>query len=141
LLSDGTGHTLLYIVRRTQDLEGDRPVAATSPQAASARHVVAAADRTDGSWIDTAIADPEGRIAHRYGIGDHGEIFAIRPDGYIGMRARIDDPGRLHDYFAALYRDSALPGEMSEKVRTGTRDSPAERGEELSSASRLPYYS
>jgi hypothetical protein len=106
LLSEGTEHTLLYITRTPQDLDGDRLIAATSPQAASVRRVVVAADEVVEPSVDVSVADPEGRTAHRYGVGEHGEIFAIRPDGYIGMRARINDLGRLHDYFATLYRAS-----------------------------------
>lgn len=68
--------------------------------------MVVAAEELEEAWIDSSIADLEGRVARRYGVGKHGEIFAIRPDGYIGVRARIDDPGRLHDYFATLYRAS-----------------------------------
>ena len=50
------------------------------------------------------MVDPEGRIARRYGVGEQGEIFAVRPDGYMGWRTRIDDPDRLLDYMSKLYR-------------------------------------
>jgi hypothetical protein len=106
LLSEGTEHTLLYIARTPRDLDGDRFAGAASPQAASARRVVVATEEIDESWVDSSIADPEGRVAHRYGVGQHGEIFAIRPDGYIGMRARINDHDQLQAYFTALYRAS-----------------------------------
>ncbi len=106
LLSEGTGHTLLYIARTPRDLDGDRLMVATLPRAASVRRVVVAADEVVGPSVDVSVADTEGRISRRYGVGEHGEVFAIRPDGYIGTRARIDDLGRLRDYFAVLYRDS-----------------------------------
>jgi 2-polyprenyl-6-methoxyphenol hydroxylase-like FAD-dependent oxidoreductase len=106
LLSEGMEHTLLYIARTPRDLDGDRFAGFASPQAASARRVVVATEEVDESWVDSSIVDPEGLVAHRYSVGKHGEIFAIRPDGYIGMRARIDDHDRLLDYFTALYRAS-----------------------------------
>jgi hypothetical protein len=40
-------------------------------------------------------------------VGERGEIFAVRPDGYIDLRTRIDDPSRLRDYMAALYGTAA----------------------------------
>jgi hypothetical protein len=42
-----------------------------------------------------------------FGVGERDEIFAVRPDGYIGLRTRIDDPSRLRDYMAALYGTAA----------------------------------
>ena len=66
-----------------------------------------AAESADESRIDTAIADPGGRTAHRYGVVERGEVFAVRPDGFIGMRALIDDNGPFRAYFATLYRVSA----------------------------------
>jgi 2-polyprenyl-6-methoxyphenol hydroxylase-like FAD-dependent oxidoreductase len=103
-LYEGTEHTLLYIARTPGDLDGAYETVPASPRAASARRLVVAAEEVDESWVDSSIADPEGRIADRYGVGEHGEIFAIRPDGYIGMRTRLDDHNRLDDYFATLYR-------------------------------------
>jgi hypothetical protein len=123
-LSEGTEHTLLYITWTPEELHGNRLVGATSPRAASARSVVVAADSAEGSWVDTAIADPEGRIAHRYGVGKHGEVFAIRPDGYVGMRAPIDDHARLHHYFAALYRASARSAREAQEPGGGTSSDP-----------------
>jgi len=66
--------------------------------------VAVATEEFDESPFDAAVVDPEGSVARRYGVGDHGELFAVRPDGYVGLRTRIDDPSRLRDYVAKLYR-------------------------------------
>lgn len=63
-----------------------------------------AAEEFDATPFDAAVVDPEGSVARRYGVGDHGELFAGRPDGYVGLRTQIDDLGRLHDYVAKLYQ-------------------------------------
>jgi hypothetical protein len=46
------------------------------------------------------IADPGGTVASRYGLQQGGRV-AIRPDGYIGLIAPLDDC--LH-YFSHLAR-------------------------------------
>jgi hypothetical protein len=103
LLSEEAGHTLLWVARNPRELDGVRSAAAL-PHPTPARHVAVAAEEFDASPFDAAVVDPEGSVARRYGVGDHGELFAVRPDGYVGLRTRIDDSSRLHDYVAKLYR-------------------------------------
>ena len=106
-LSEGSGHTLLWIARTRRELDAMRLGAADLPVGASTRHVVVAGEKSPELPVDVAITDPAGRVARRYGVGERGEIFAVRPDGYIGLRTRIDDPSRLRDYMAALYGTAA----------------------------------
>ena len=44
--------------------------------------------------------DPEGLVAQRYGVGEGGGSFVIRPDGYIG--ARPGNPSQLQAYLAGI---------------------------------------
>jgi hypothetical protein len=39
------------------------------------------------SAFDEVIADPDRAVAARYGTGDSGGLFVIRPDGYIASRS------------------------------------------------------
>jgi hypothetical protein len=51
----------------------------------------------DGSEYDTAVPDMDGTIARALRL-DHGARVMIRPDGYIGAIARLNDPAPLHAY-------------------------------------------
>jgi hypothetical protein len=48
---------------------------------------------------DAVIADPESQVAIRYGLHSGGRV-AIRPDGYIGLVASLDEDAS--SYFALL---------------------------------------
>ena len=50
---------------------------------------------------DTVIADPNGLVAQRFGFNNGGHIV-IRPDGYIGAVASLDDTTAVADYFAKV---------------------------------------
>ena len=50
---------------------------------------------------DSVIADPEVVVAQRFGLTNGGRIV-IRPDGYIGAVASLDDISTVADYFAAV---------------------------------------
>ena len=39
------------------------------------------------SAFDEVIPDPDGAVAARYGTGENGGLFVIRPDGYIAWRS------------------------------------------------------
>ncbi len=78
LLAEGAGHTLLQV---------------------GPAKVEPAADSLDGLVVTPEI-DPEGLVAERYGVGDHGGLFAIRPDGYVG--ARPADADELEAYLARI---------------------------------------
>jgi 2-polyprenyl-6-methoxyphenol hydroxylase-like FAD-dependent oxidoreductase len=50
---------------------------------------------------DTVIADPDGLVAQRFGLNKGGRIV-IRPDGYIGAVASLDDTTTVADYFTKV---------------------------------------
>jgi 2-polyprenyl-6-methoxyphenol hydroxylase-like FAD-dependent oxidoreductase len=52
---------------------------------------------------DTVIADPNGVVAQRLGLTNGGRVV-IRPDGYIGAIAALDDTTTIADYFATVRR-------------------------------------
>ena len=67
------------------------------------RHVlVAAADGERG--FDAVIADPERRVAARYGVADEGGIVLVRPDGYIGLLANFTDDALVGKYLENVVR-------------------------------------
>jgi len=47
------------------------------------------------------IADPNGLVAQRFGLKNGGRVV-IRPDGYIGAIASLDDTTTVADYFAKV---------------------------------------
>ncbi len=63
--------------------------------------VLVTADNTPVAGYDTVIADPNGLAAQRFGLKDGGRIV-IRPDGYIGAVASLDDTTTVADYFAKI---------------------------------------
>jgi hypothetical protein len=90
-LAAGSGHTALYVAG------ADGP---TAPLALDGlRHVLAGGD---GSSFDEVIADPERRVAERYGVGHAGGLVLVRPDGYIGMRANLGDEYSVTEYLARI---------------------------------------
>jgi hypothetical protein len=103
LLCEEAGHTLLWVARNPRELDGARS-GVVFPPLSHVRNVAVATEEFDGSPFDAAVVDPAGGVARRYGVGDHSGLFAVRPDGYVGLRTRIDDSSRLHDYVAKLYR-------------------------------------
>jgi 2-polyprenyl-6-methoxyphenol hydroxylase-like FAD-dependent oxidoreductase len=50
---------------------------------------------------DAVIADPKDFVAQRFGLNNGGRVV-IRPDGYIGAIAALDDTTTVADYFAAV---------------------------------------
>ena len=48
---------------------------------------------------DLTSFDPEHRIQGRYVISDEGALFAIRPDGYIGVKATQGETDATARYF------------------------------------------
>ncbi len=49
-----------------------------------------------------AVPDPQRLVAARYGLGKDGGIVVIRPDGYIGVIARLDETAAVRDYMNRL---------------------------------------
>jgi 2-polyprenyl-6-methoxyphenol hydroxylase-like FAD-dependent oxidoreductase len=56
---------------------------------------------TPVAGYDTVIADPDGLVAQRFGLKNGGRIV-IRPDGYIGAVASLDDTTTVAGYFAKV---------------------------------------
>lgn len=66
--------------------------------------VLVTADETsldNGAGYDTLIADPQGVVAQRFGLKNGGRVV-IRPDGYIGAVAALDDTTTVADYFTKI---------------------------------------
>ena len=56
---------------------------------------------TPVAGYDTVIADPNGVVAQRLGLTNGGRLV-IRPDGYIGAIATLDDTTTIADYFTTV---------------------------------------
>jgi 2-polyprenyl-6-methoxyphenol hydroxylase-like FAD-dependent oxidoreductase len=63
--------------------------------------VLVTADDIPVAGYDTVIADPNGVVAQRFGLKNGGRVV-IRPDGYIGAVASLDDTTTVADYFAKV---------------------------------------
>ena len=100
VLAAGTGHTALYVAGSdgpSQRLALDDDV----------RHVlvgddVAAAAEAQPRTYDAVVADPERAVAERYGLGGHGGLVLVRPDGYIGLHTRFGDDDAVSAYLACI---------------------------------------
>jgi hypothetical protein len=93
-----TGHLILSIAP-------DRLPAAPAQAPDGTVQLLIAASQVPEPGYDAVIADPLARAAVRYGLPYGGRVV-IRPDGYIGLIAGLDDDCR--GYFARLAR--ADPG-------------------------------
>lgn len=58
---------------------------------------------TPVAGYDAVIADPGGLVADRFGLAGGGRIV-VRPDGYLGAVATLDDSAPIADYFATIAR-------------------------------------
>ena len=63
--------------------------------------VLVTGDDTHFAGYDTVIADPNGVVAQRFGLRNGGRVV-IRPDGYIGAIAALDDATTIASYFAKV---------------------------------------
>jgi 2-polyprenyl-6-methoxyphenol hydroxylase-like FAD-dependent oxidoreductase len=91
-LAAGTGHTALYIAGAQA-----APARVADDDAITA-HVLVGGPDGAGAGFDVTIPDEERRAARRYAVGDGGGIFIVRPDGYIGLRARLGDDEAVDSY-------------------------------------------
>lgn len=80
MLARATGQTALYVAGRGQ---APGPIAASGIQ----RHVLVAGAEAPKSAFNEVISDPDRAVAARYGTGENGGLFVIRPDGYIASRS------------------------------------------------------
>ena len=92
-LAGATGHTALYVA-------GANEVPTAPAAGGGLRRLLVAA--SDPGTFDGVLMDPERRVAERYGIGSEGGLVLVRPDGYIGLRASLDDEAAVASYFAAV---------------------------------------
>jgi 2-polyprenyl-6-methoxyphenol hydroxylase-like FAD-dependent oxidoreductase len=63
--------------------------------------VLVTTDEIPVAGYHAVIADPKGVVAERFGLKAGGRVV-IRPDGYIGAIAALDDTTTLADYFAKI---------------------------------------
>jgi 2-polyprenyl-6-methoxyphenol hydroxylase-like FAD-dependent oxidoreductase len=63
--------------------------------------VLVTVGETPVAGYDTVVADPNSLVAQRFGLKNGGRIV-IRPDGYIGAVASLDDTTTVADYFAKV---------------------------------------
>jgi 2-polyprenyl-6-methoxyphenol hydroxylase-like FAD-dependent oxidoreductase len=89
---DNTGHIVLTIAAG--------PVAPTAGGPGQTQ-VLVTADEAPVAGYDAVIADPKGIVAQRFGLKNGGRV-AIRPDGYIGAVAALDDTTTVAGYFAKV---------------------------------------
>jgi len=89
-----TGHLILSIAT-------DRSPADPAVSGNDAVQVLITGSAQSVPGYDAVITDPTGSTATRYGLQRSGRV-AIRPDGYIGLMAGLDDS--CADYFAQLAR-------------------------------------
>jgi 2-polyprenyl-6-methoxyphenol hydroxylase-like FAD-dependent oxidoreductase len=87
-----TGHTVVTVAA-----EQVAPAAGGHGQV----QVLVTADGTPVAGYDTVIADPNGVVAQRFGLKNGGRVV-IRPDGYIGATASLDDMTTVVDYFTKI---------------------------------------
>jgi hypothetical protein len=87
-----TGHAVVTVAagRVAPAARGDRQT-----------QVLVTADDTPVAGYDTVIADPNGVVAHRFGL-KHGGRVVIRPDGYIGAVTSLEDATTVAGYFAKV---------------------------------------
>jgi hypothetical protein len=90
----GTGHVVVSIAP-------DRVPAAPAGHPDGTAQLLVTASPGPVPGYDAVIADPAGSVAGRYGLKQGGRV-AIRPDGYVGLIASLDDD--CLDYFARLAR-------------------------------------
>jgi 2-polyprenyl-6-methoxyphenol hydroxylase-like FAD-dependent oxidoreductase len=63
--------------------------------------VLVTTEETPVAGYDNVIADPKGVVAQRFGLKNGGRVV-IRPDGYIGTVAALDDTTTVADYFTKI---------------------------------------
>ncbi|MGC2655872.1 MAG: FAD-dependent monooxygenase [Mycobacterium sp.] len=89
--------TLGHVVVTINGAGQPAPAAVDSGQV----QVLVTADEAPVAGYDTVIADPNGVVAQRFGLTIGGRVV-IRPDGYIGAIASLDDATTVTGYFAKV---------------------------------------
>ena len=91
---DNSGHTVLTVA-------AGQPAPAAGP--AGQVQVLITSDDAPVGGYDAVVADPKGLVAQRLGLHSGGRVV-VRPDGYIGAMAALDDAKTVADYFAKIAR-------------------------------------
>jgi hypothetical protein len=47
-------------------------------------------------------------VAEHYGLGARGGFVLVRPDGYVGVRAELDDNDAVAAYLTGIFGDSTV---------------------------------
>jgi 2-polyprenyl-6-methoxyphenol hydroxylase-like FAD-dependent oxidoreductase len=90
--AQNTGHVVLTVAA------GQVAPAAGGP---GQTQVLLTASDTPVAGYDAVIGDPKGVVAQRLGLKNGGRVL-IRPDGYIGAIASLQDAATVADYFAKI---------------------------------------
>jgi 2-polyprenyl-6-methoxyphenol hydroxylase-like FAD-dependent oxidoreductase len=90
--ADNPGHVVLTIAA------GRVAPAAGGP---GETQVLVTTDEIPVAGYDAVVADPKGIVAQRFGLKNGGRVV-IRPDGYIGAVAALDDTTTVAGYFAKV---------------------------------------
>jgi 2-polyprenyl-6-methoxyphenol hydroxylase-like FAD-dependent oxidoreductase len=88
----GSGHTVITIAAWH--------VAPAAGGVGPTQVLVTGAD-TAVAGYDSVVADPDGLLARRLGLSGGGRIV-VRPDGYLGAVAVLEDPRPIVDYFTRI---------------------------------------
>ena len=91
---DNSGHTVLTVA-------AGQPAPAAGP--VGQVQVLITSDDAPVGGYDAVVADPKGLVAQRLGLHSGGRVV-VRPDGYIGAMAALDDAKTIADYFAKIAR-------------------------------------
>jgi 2-polyprenyl-6-methoxyphenol hydroxylase-like FAD-dependent oxidoreductase len=86
-----TTSALEQITRQVQDAVGD-----------AVRSYLVLDRPANGGSAATALRDPDRKVAQIFGARQ-GLVALVRPDGYLGYRGRLDQPGELASYLARVF--------------------------------------
>ena len=95
---DNTGHVVLTC---DVDRRPGGPRRRRSRSDAGAGHGLRNGASAPVAGYDVVVADPNGVVAQRFGLKNGGRVV-VRPDGYIGAVAALDDTTTVADYFAKV---------------------------------------
>ena len=95
-----TPHTVVSVAGRDQ--AGAAVPPPPLPRHDGVRHVLVTDRPSDDPAHDAVVVDPDRRVGIRYSFGAGGGMVVVRPDGYIGLIAELDDADALAGYLATL---------------------------------------
>ena len=95
-------HTLLLFGGPRGGDEGRRAEVVRAAQTQSGGRIDCWVVGPDAPAAAGALVDPDGSLHRAYGAADE-TLFLVRPDGYIGYRARPADAAKLRDYLRRIF--------------------------------------